>query len=63
MVSIAIVSASKYLHAITLVYVQHYSDVKACDDADAKGDRNVEYYRQKLLGRKPGYPGCKINRA
>ena len=41
----AIVSAAKYLqflHAITLVYVQHYSDFKARDDADAKSDRKVE---------------------
>ena len=38
-----VVSAAKYLHAITLVYyVQHYNYVKACDDADAKGDRSVE---------------------
>jgi hypothetical protein len=35
------VSAAKYLHAITLV-IQHYNEFKACDDADAKGDRNVE---------------------
>ena len=31
-----------YLHAITLVHVQHYNDFKACDDANPKGDRNVE---------------------